>query len=64
MYAHCHAGVVLMVLPVTEISESSLMSRDLCVELVDIGSGLEREVFVDLQFTEKGFTRLSKMLCI
>ena len=54
-----YVGAVLGILPVTITSESSLMSRDLCVVLVNFGSGLERGIFVDLQFIPNGFTRQS-----
>ena len=57
------AGVVLRALSVPAISESSLMTRNLCVELVDVGDGLERPVTVDIQFVENGTAISSELLC-
>ena len=44
------------------LSESSTGSSaaTLCVELVDVGDGLERDIIVDIQFLETGFSRASK----
>ena len=33
------------------------MTRELCVELTDLGEGLERDVFVDWQFLAEGYSR-------
>lgn len=50
-------GVVLTVRPTANILEFSNMTRELCVELVDFGQGLERDVLVDLQFLAEGYAR-------
>ena len=54
------SGVMLEVLPTTNIREYSNMTRGLCVELVGVGDGLERGVSVDLEFTGMGYSRTSK----
>lgn len=50
-----YIGVVLTVQPTEDISEFSNMTRPLCVELTEFGDGLERDVFVDLQFLQEGY---------
>ena len=50
-------GVVLTVRPTNDIKEFSTMTRELCVELTDLGEGLERDVFVDWQFLAEGYSR-------
>ena len=50
-------GVVLTVLSTSNIMEPSTMTRELCVELTNIGEGLERDVLVDLQFLAEGYAR-------
>ena len=53
--------MILRSLPATSTSAASLNSRDLCVELVDVGDGLEREVFVDVQFAMDGLAQQSEL---
>jgi hypothetical protein len=49
-------GVILNVVPTNDIMEFSTMVKPLCMELIDLGEGLERDVFVDLQYiTSEGF---------
>ena len=43
-------GAVLEALPTEDIREFSTMTRELCVELVNAGDGLERNVIVDFVF--------------
>ena len=56
------AGVTLEVEPVTPnfIREYSTMTRSLCVLLADVGDGLERTVFVDIDFVPEGYSVASK----
>lgn len=59
-----YVGVVLTVQPVEDIAEFSTMTRPLCIELTDVADGLERSVFVDLEFLQEGHAmtgKLSKM---
>ena len=50
------AGVVLKVWPTQDVNESSAATRALCVELIDVGGGLDRNVSVDLEFLLEGYT--------
>ena len=43
------------------ISESSVEARDLCVELFDVGGGLERNVTASIDFIQSGFSNSSKL---
>lgn len=45
-------GATLRVLPISNISESSILARDLCVELMDVRGVLERNVIVNIVFAE------------
>ena len=55
------SGVQLGVLPVDGIGEWSNMTRQLCVELLSFGEGLQREVPVDLVYiSDEGFSSRSK----
>ncbi len=55
--------MVLQVEPVSpdRITESSTMVRNLCVELVSVGEGLERGVSVDVNFIPQGYSQASKL---
>ena len=63
MRNHYHApltGVEVAVLSTENIRENSTMTRRLCVELTNIGDGLERSVYVDLAFIGVGYAAESK----
>ena len=55
---------MLTVLPTPDIREYSTMTRDLCVQLTDIGEGLERSVMLDFSFVESGYSRNGMYLCM
>ncbi len=57
-----HTGVVLQVQPVSpdSITENSTMTRNLCVELVSIGEGLERNFTADINFMPQGYSQSSE----
>ena len=59
-------GVVLRALPVqvSSIGEPSMMTRDMCVQLVSVGQGLERTVTADIQFFDFQYAMLSKMISL
>ncbi len=42
--------------------ESSMVTRELCVQLVGVGVGLERIAYVDILFIESGYARSSKFV--
>ena len=48
------------VISTDNIQENSTMTRGLCIELTNIREGLERSVYVDLEFTGEGFAVDSK----
>lgn len=49
------AGVTLSIVATSNINESARMTRDLCVQLLDFGRGLERAVMVTLDYKLDGF---------
>ena len=58
------AGVMLTVQDTSDIGEWSNMTRNLCVELTDIGDGLEREVVVNLVFTGEEYAMMCKFAIV
>ena len=46
-------GVSLEILPAMNVSEDSMMNSQLCVQLSDVGDGLERSVHVNFKFVER-----------
>lgn len=58
------AGATVAVEPVSPdmITESSNMTRSLCVQLTDVGDGLDRAVFIGISFLPQGYSQPSKLL--
>ncbi len=64
MYSSYLPGVTLANEESVDITEQSNMSRNLCIQIVGFGEGLERDVDITLGFAPYGFISGTKLMFV